>query len=1513
VRGRFAIFAVIGKRFDVVVTDDADRFNLDTLERLARLRLHRLGVTASSGNISLEQGSQAGESISVQLERADTIGLVYVEAPELEANALAAGAERLAEHLRRLGIDAVVAPHEGADTPALLIASADKAEEKQVRRLLDFALDGVVVLCRSWCPDPDVATPLSADARAALHLGWRVRKSFADGLLLEKDGRVAVLVNEPQGELPTDELVIDLIRRVEARGWSPIVCWRDAPRDPANLARLLQGRSTALVKNEAITKLVRQFVLSPPPPVPEPPNDKGVATERSEADSSAPAVPELVADPIGPTAVLDDSTDGTGGIERVSKVGDTQQINGASPAEDPALVTIQEAGSFLAIHGDKYPSEEIEALDRVSANGLSNVPWSANLKEEGSETVAQVDNTASSTETTDAPHGAEAAAVEQPVLFEGSTAFEEPSEPAPASAVAVDEESQAATEHRQADSPEDPDPKNCQIRRFLQHPLELPSDIGADDDQILRAANDILLDHLKIPDSIRFLSDVTFGPQTDARLVDTLRRTVRHEQVQARMSARPYAEAFQRVSTTYPVLLLWTMATAVIEQYATSNEKDVWQHAFRAIGLNDAEVGTFTSETVSSKISAIARLYRFDCNTRDGYRHCMKLFMCGGVPKSQMGILADAFRSAERGIGGDEGALDAWIREAIEAIPLGYTRLRRILGHPDAIAYADAYKRARNGQSTTSPLEAALFAALSPAEAPGTISEAGLDSPSLRPPTIVWRDELRVASAGYATEILDGSGEVVLSLWPDDEFAIEPVLAFEGFGWRLQGADAISHVPGILQRRPFTAFDESGAELGLEAGDPPDGTLFTAVARAPFVLRNSDETCDAHEYGGIWIAAGLFSPEVTVEVEGSIYLVGSPVARDTLKPEFAEGGRFVRCEDMPGLAVGLEGFGLCGAGAGVVEILVNGRVSKEIMGLPGDRAAEVRVRVCRDGRITAASEFVWWPNLHRYAGTSLPGLPTNLLKHACQGIIFTDEGCVFDMNDPRSHVTIVLSDVRQPLRLPKRGVHLALRRAEQTEWLPKGQTVCYRRGESDGRLRVIVSNEEGTLRLYGGRPVELGRRRSWYDVALQGALADDTERISDAVEWTPIGGETIRLFRLVEAEPVVRWDEASLVRTEQFSLQLGTSRVLLAQATALDVFDLSAFDRLGAQGIRDCAFLEYAPDNRQDFFSFRVDLGRLPGRARMWQLQYRLAFGGQSWDDAEPLGAARYYLRRSRDLALTFPTGLDYEHLCRVCADASGDGKEDLANFLREATLEIPKQSQALASGFAESLGTWRGASAFDACPDLLMDADWNVLASSIAARWSIDTDECPPTSFLGSVPNRLARSLEQHDSRYTAIFDYLVPNGVPKIRPRDPYALLKPEVHLWAYHMALERLRGWHREGMSPDQEQTMIATARRMAQLTSRVTFNAERLATCRRDDQARELARYLSPALFGFLWCTRGNGYPLSGRRTVAQEWLEIMRLKAHDVGLLLRLAPEMLAFHLVLVENLAATEDLKQAVA
>jgi hypothetical protein len=99
-----------------------------------------------------------------------------------------------------------------------------------------------------------------------------------------------------------------------------------------------------------------------------------------------------------------------------------------------------------APHGAEAAAVEQPALSEASP-ALEVPSEPAPAPAVGSETVAQIDNTASATETTEAPHGAKAAAVEQPALSEASPALEVSSEPAPAPAVAVDEEGQAATEH----------------------------------------------------------------------------------------------------------------------------------------------------------------------------------------------------------------------------------------------------------------------------------------------------------------------------------------------------------------------------------------------------------------------------------------------------------------------------------------------------------------------------------------------------------------------------------------------------------------------------------------------------------------------------------------------------------------------------------------------------------------------------------------------------------------------------------------------------------------------------------------------------------------------------------------------------------------------------------------------------------------------------------------------------------------------------------------------------------
>jgi len=79
-----ASLAATGKNFDVVVADDADQLAPDLLRGLARSHLHLLAVATSAGTISLEQGSRLSGSISIRAEPADAVGLVFVEAPELE-------------------------------------------------------------------------------------------------------------------------------------------------------------------------------------------------------------------------------------------------------------------------------------------------------------------------------------------------------------------------------------------------------------------------------------------------------------------------------------------------------------------------------------------------------------------------------------------------------------------------------------------------------------------------------------------------------------------------------------------------------------------------------------------------------------------------------------------------------------------------------------------------------------------------------------------------------------------------------------------------------------------------------------------------------------------------------------------------------------------------------------------------------------------------------------------------------------------------------------------------------------------------------------------------------------------------------------------------------------------------------------------------------------------------------------------------------------------------------------
>jgi hypothetical protein len=66
--------AATGKTFDVVVADDADRLAPDLLERVARSRLHRLGVAAAAGTTAgiRNQGAIMNQYVGLDVSQKET-------------------------------------------------------------------------------------------------------------------------------------------------------------------------------------------------------------------------------------------------------------------------------------------------------------------------------------------------------------------------------------------------------------------------------------------------------------------------------------------------------------------------------------------------------------------------------------------------------------------------------------------------------------------------------------------------------------------------------------------------------------------------------------------------------------------------------------------------------------------------------------------------------------------------------------------------------------------------------------------------------------------------------------------------------------------------------------------------------------------------------------------------------------------------------------------------------------------------------------------------------------------------------------------------------------------------------------------------------------------------------------------------------------------------------------------------------------------------------------------------
>jgi hypothetical protein len=271
-----ALDAAAGNRFDVVVIDDASGFSADDLRQIGASgpTVHRVGVAEHDDAILLEiPHRQADADVAAAasgqptrwLGTPSSFGLLVRTDSAMSLDQLSAAAGLLVAELARSGCSASLAS--GTQAANVIVAAMDELHEDGLAAVAEKAGHGIVVFCRKdeRPPPAQRGLPAAADARTALALGWKIQRAATEGTVLEKDGKIAALVNEPAAMSPWDETVTDVSHRLEALGWQPIVAWNGTERSRPDLDRLLTAHSVPSAPSP-FRKIAEEFDLRAPPP-----------------------------------------------------------------------------------------------------------------------------------------------------------------------------------------------------------------------------------------------------------------------------------------------------------------------------------------------------------------------------------------------------------------------------------------------------------------------------------------------------------------------------------------------------------------------------------------------------------------------------------------------------------------------------------------------------------------------------------------------------------------------------------------------------------------------------------------------------------------------------------------------------------------------------------------------------------------------------------------------------------------------------------------------------------------------------------------------------------------------------------------------------------------------------------------------------------------------------------------------------------------------------------------------
>jgi hypothetical protein len=366
-----ALDAVAGSPLDVVVIDDACGFSPDELAQIgaSAATVHRLGVPEDDNTIVLEiPHRQADPDVAAAagqpgrwLGAPGSFGLLVRANAEMSLEQLSGAAGLMVAELVRSGCSASLAS--GTRTADVIVEAVEELHEAELARAAQTATRGVIVLCREdrRIPPAQSSLPAAADVQTAQSLGWSIQRSTAEGTVVEKDGKIAVLVNETAAILPWDETVTDVSRRLESLGWQPIVAWRGAERSRPDLDRLLTTHSFSYSPSP-FRRIAEEFDLRAPPPQdggPGPGNNSRSETKPGHVEGGASL--HLGGDTTLAVETRPTGIPASGVAVQDGRVPDQNNSPLAASSDESETVTTEQADDLPAMTDDahQFPPEDV--------------------------------------------------------------------------------------------------------------------------------------------------------------------------------------------------------------------------------------------------------------------------------------------------------------------------------------------------------------------------------------------------------------------------------------------------------------------------------------------------------------------------------------------------------------------------------------------------------------------------------------------------------------------------------------------------------------------------------------------------------------------------------------------------------------------------------------------------------------------------------------------------------------------------------------------------------------------------------------------------------------------------------------------------------------------------------------------------------------------------------------------------------------------------------------------------